>query len=114
MSEILIISFILLGSVFTVFAGIGIVRFPDVYIRMHAATKVGTLGSGLIMIGVAIEFGDTAVVIRCALIAIFLLLTAPIGAHMIGRAAMRTGIVPWTQPGSKARDGDTQGRDSHR
>ncbi|MEM6477814.1 MAG: monovalent cation/H(+) antiporter subunit G, partial [Pseudomonadota bacterium] len=77
-------------------AGIGIYRLPDVFIRMHAATKVGTLGSGLIMAGAAVHFGDSAVVVRCILIVFFLLLTAPIGAHMIGRAALSIGIKPWT------------------
>ncbi len=85
----------LLGSALTVLAGIGIVRLPDVFIRMHAATKVGTLGTGLIMVGVALHFADTAVTIRGVLTMLFLLLTAPIGAHMIGRAALRTGIEPW-------------------
>lgn len=86
---------LLLGSALTVFAGIGVVRLPDVFIRMHAATKVGTLGTGLIIAGVATYFGDPGVIIRCVLIVIFLLLTAPIGAHMIGRAALRIGIEPW-------------------
>lgn len=87
---------LLLGSVLALFAGIGIVRLPDVFIRMHAATKVGTLGSGLIIAGAAVHFGDLGTVVRCILIVLFLLLTAPIGAHMIGRAALRIGIVPWT------------------
>ncbi|MDU8944833.1 monovalent cation/H(+) antiporter subunit G [Ovoidimarina sediminis] len=86
---------LILGGVFTVLAGVGIVKLPDVFIRMHAATKVGTLGSGLIMAGTAVHFGDVAVIIRCMLIVVFLLLTAPIGAHMIGRAALRIGVVPW-------------------
>ena len=86
---------VLLGGLFTVLAGIGIVRLPDVYIRMHAATKVGTLGSGLILIGVALHFGDPAVILRCVLIVLLLILTAPIGAHMIGRAALRTGVELW-------------------
>ena len=86
---------VLLGGVFTVVAGIGILRLPDVFIRMHAATKVGTLGSGLILAGVGVHFGDPGVVLRCVLIFVFLMLTAPIGAHMIGRAALRIGIVPW-------------------
>jgi multicomponent Na+:H+ antiporter subunit G len=101
MSEWIVIALLLMGSAFTVFAGVGIVRFPDVFIRMHAATKVGTLGSGLIMAGVAVHFADPAVVVRCILIAVFLLLTAPIGAHMIGRAALRIGITPW---GVRAKD----------
>ena len=87
--------FLLIGSALTVLAGVGIVRLPDVFIRMHAATKVGTLGTGLILVGVALHFGDIATLIRCVLIILFLLLTAPIGAHMIGRAALRIGIEPW-------------------
>lgn len=94
MIEIAAILFIL-GSAFTAAAGIGTLRLPDVFTRMHAATKVGTLGSGLIMAGVGFFFGDPAVVLRCILIVFFLLLTAPIGAHMIGRAALRIGIKPW-------------------
>ena len=101
MSEIIMLVLILIGSAFTVLAGVGIVRLPDVFIRMHAATKVGTLGSGLIIAGFAVHFADQGVVVRCVLIVFFLLLTAPIGAHMIGRAALRIGIVPW-QP--KAED----------
>jgi len=94
---------LLVGSFLTVLAGVGIVRLPDVFIRMHAATKVGTLGTGLIIAGVGIYFGDDpSVVIRCVLIVLFLLLTAPIGAHMIGRAALRSGITPW-QPPSRAK-----------
>jgi multicomponent Na+:H+ antiporter subunit G len=87
---------VLLGSALTVLAGVGIVRLPDVFIRMHAATKVGTLGSGLIIAGVALHFADPSVVIRCVLVVFFLLLTAPIGAHMIGRAALRVGVQPWS------------------
>ncbi|MEL7091459.1 MAG: monovalent cation/H(+) antiporter subunit G [Pseudomonadota bacterium] len=87
---------IILGSLMTLAAGVGILRLPDVFTRMHAATKVGTLGSGLIMAGVAVQFGEPAIVLRCVLIVFFLLLTAPIGAHMIGRAALRIGIEPWT------------------
>ncbi|MEM6304909.1 MAG: monovalent cation/H(+) antiporter subunit G [Pseudomonadota bacterium] len=88
---------ILAGSAMTASAGIGIVRLPDVFTRMHAATKVGTLGSGLILAGTAVHFGDPGVVLRCVLIIFFLLLTAPIGAHMIGRAAMRLGIPVWNR-----------------
>ena len=88
MSELIAFSLILLGSALTAAAGIGIVRLPDVFTRMHAATKVGTLGSGLILAGAAVHFGEAAVVLRCMLIIFFLLLTAPIGAHMIGRAAL--------------------------
>lgn len=87
---------ILLGGFMTVLAGVGIVRLPDVFIRMHAATKVGTLGAGLVMAAAAFYFGELSVVVQCVLIVLFLLLTAPIGAHMIGRAALKSGVKPWT------------------
>lgn len=95
MSTAIAATLILLGGLFGAIAGIGILRLPDVFIRMHAATKVGTLASGLIMAGVAVQFDDPAVLLRCVLIVVFLLLTAPIGAHMVGRAALRIGIEPW-------------------
>ncbi|MGR3496358.1 monovalent cation/H(+) antiporter subunit G [Citreimonas sp.] len=86
---------ILTGAALMLVAGIGILRQPDVFIRMHASTKVGTLSSGLIMLGVAIHFEEPAVIFKVVLIVLFLLLTAPIGAHMIGRAALRIGVEPW-------------------
>ena len=95
MSELITSILILSGSIMTVAAGIGILRLQDVVTRMHAATKVGTLGSGLIMAGVAVHFGQLDIILRCVLIIVFLLLTAPIGAHMIGRAALRLGIPVW-------------------
>ncbi|WP_082181797.1 monovalent cation/H(+) antiporter subunit G [Aestuariivita boseongensis] len=84
-----------LGGAFTLIAGIGIFRMPDVFIRMHASTKVGTLGSGLIMAGVCVHFAEPLVIFKAILVILFLLLTAPIGAHMIGRAALRIGVKPW-------------------
>ncbi len=99
MSELLASILILLGSGMTAVAGIGILRLPDVFTRMHAATKVGTLGSGLILAGAAVHFGEAGIVLRCVLIVFFLLLTAPIGAHMIGRAALRLGIPVWGASG---------------
>jgi len=104
MSDVIVSVLILLGSAMTASAGIGIVRLPDVFTRMHAATKVGTLGSGLILAGAAVHFADPAIVLRCVLVVVFLLLTAPIGAHMIGRAALRLGLPIWT-----AKNKDTQG-----
>ncbi|MEL7300368.1 MAG: monovalent cation/H(+) antiporter subunit G [Pseudomonadota bacterium] len=95
MSETIVALLLLLGGVLSLLAGVGILRLPDVFTRMHAATKVGTLGSGFIMAGAAVFFGTSDVIIRAVLIVFFLLLTAPIGAHMIGRAALRLGITPW-------------------
>ncbi|NJM33541.1 MAG: monovalent cation/H(+) antiporter subunit G [Rhodomicrobium sp.] len=93
MSETLIAILILAGSFFAVIAAIGVLRLPDVLIRMHASTKAGTLGCGLILLAVAIHWGSqTGVVVKALAAIAFLLVTAPVGAHMIGRAAYRTGV----------------------
>lgn len=86
---------LVLGGFFVLVAGLGIFRMPDVYIRMHAATKAGTLGVGLTLAAVAMHFGDIEIAIRAILAILFLIITAPVAAHMIGRAAHRTGAAQW-------------------
>lgn len=93
--EAIMIALTLLGGFFCFVAGLGILRLPDVLIRMHASTKAGTLGSGLILVAVAIYFADTATITRAVATILFLLITAPVAAHMIGRAAYRSGIPLW-------------------
>lgn len=83
---------VILGGAFAFIAALGILRLPDVLVRMHASTKAGTLASALILSAVALHQGDLAVTIKVALAVLFLLLTAPLAAHMIGRAAVRTGV----------------------
>jgi multicomponent Na+:H+ antiporter subunit G len=89
MIDILIGVFLLLGGFFCVIAAIGVLRLPDVLTRMHASTKAGILGSSLILIGAAIYLQDTQLTARVIAIILFLMLTSPIGAHMIGRASVR-------------------------
>ncbi|MGF1553471.1 MAG: monovalent cation/H(+) antiporter subunit G [Paracoccaceae bacterium] len=84
--------FVLLGAGLVVIAAIGLVRMPDVLMRMHASTKAGTLGAGFVMLGTAIGFEDTGASARAIGALAFLLLTAPVAAHMIGRAAYRSGV----------------------
>ncbi len=86
---------LLAGASFGALAGIGVVRMPDVYIRMHAATKAGTLGAGLVLIAAAVHFADVGVAARVVAAVLFLVLTAPVAAHMIGRAAYRGGVPLW-------------------
>ena len=93
--ELFMTACVLLGGFFAFVAGLGGLRLPDVLIRMHATTKAGTLASGLIMLAVAAGFGDAPTVARAVAIVIFLLITAPVGAHMIGRAAFRSGVALW-------------------
>ena len=93
--ELVLSALVLLGGFFAFVAGLGVLRLPDVLIRMHATTKAGTLASGLIMVAVALGFGDAPTIARAVVIVVFLLLTAPVAAHMIGRAAVRSGTPLW-------------------
>ena len=86
---------LLSGGGFACLAAIGLVRMPDVYIRMHAATKAGTLGAGLVLVAVALQASDGSTVVRALAAIVFLLITAPVAAHMIGRAAYRSGVPLW-------------------
>lgn len=95
MFELVIAALVLLGGFFCLVAGLGILRLPDVLMRMHASTKAGTLGSGLILVAVAVYFGDLATITRAVAAILFLLITAPVAAHMIGRAAFRVGVPLW-------------------
>ncbi len=95
LSDVIVAFLLLSGGFFSLVAALGVARLPDVFIRMHASTKAGTLGGGLIMAAVAVELWDAGVTARVLAIIAFLLLTAPIAAHIIGRAAYRIGVPLW-------------------
>jgi multicomponent Na+:H+ antiporter subunit G len=97
MIDLLIALLLILGGGFSAIAGLGVLRLPDVLIRMHASTKAGTLGVGLIVIAVAVAKGELLVTSKAVLIIVFLLLTAPVAAHLIGRAAYRSGTPLWSR-----------------
>ena len=81
------------GAFFIFVAGIGTLRMPDVFTRMHAITKAGTLGVGLCMAAVGIHFAtEVEIVARAAAVVAFTLLTSPASAQMIGRAAYLIGV----------------------
>lgn len=92
MSELIVAGLVLVGGLFGALGALGLIRLPDVLIRMHASTKTGTLACGLIIVAAAVFFGSPEITIRAIAIILFLLLTAPIAAHMIGRAAFSTGV----------------------
>jgi len=78
------------GSAFTLLATIGVLRFPDLYTRMHAASKAGAVGGGMILLAVAFVSLDGSVALRAVVGAAFLLLTTPVSAHLLARASHRT------------------------
>ena len=82
----------LIGSFFILVGAIGMFRFPDFYTRLHAATKVVTLGGFGIFLGAALVFNDTLATTRLILIAAFFLLTAPLSGYMVARAGYLHGF----------------------
>lgn len=88
MIEIIAGILVLSGGAFAFIAGLGVLKFSDVLNRMHASTKAGTLGSALTLVATALHFENTSVTTKAVATILFLLLTAPIAAHMIGRAAV--------------------------
>ena len=82
---------LLVGVFLALVAAVGLVRLPDVLSRMHAATKPATLGLLLITVGAAMRMQDAGDAVKLLLVAAFQFLTAPVAAHMIGRAAYRSG-----------------------
>ena len=95
MNEIITAVLLVLGSLFSFVAALGMLRLPDTVIRMHAATKAGTLGAGLILIGEALFYAELGIALRALAAIAFLLLTAPVAAHLIGRAAYFSKIRLW-------------------
>jgi multicomponent Na+:H+ antiporter subunit G len=77
----------LAGAAFALLAAVGVLRMPDVFTRMQASTKASTLGLGCLLLGAALQLGDFASLIRVASIGAFILLTTPVAAHVIARAA---------------------------
>lgn len=89
--DVVVAVLLLGGAVLALLAGIGLLRFPDVFARMHAATKPAALGLLAVLLGTAIALQDTTATTKLLLVAVFQFGTIPVGAHMIGRAAYRSG-----------------------
>lgn len=96
MNEIAAAVLLVVGTLFTVVGSVGLVRLPDFYTRMHAPTKATTVGVSSILAAAALLLpgNGLALAAKAALVIVFLFLTAPIGAHMMARAARHGGIRP--------------------
>ncbi|WP_434043602.1 MULTISPECIES: monovalent cation/H(+) antiporter subunit G [Sorangium] len=91
------------GALFAVgafffFAGtVGLLRFPDVYTRLHALTKADNLGLGFVAAGLALEAGELSVVLKLGITWGLVLLSSAVTCHLIARAAWHGGIRPWSK-----------------
>jgi multicomponent Na+:H+ antiporter subunit G len=83
---------ILVGSGFTLTASIGLLRLPDLYTRMHAASKAGTLGSCVVLLALAVHADDPAISLRAFAGVVFFMLTVPISSHLLAKAAHGAGF----------------------
>lgn len=98
------------GGVFCLLAGIGVLRMPDVYTRMQASTKAGTLGVGFIILAVMFYFDSSLVAAEAFLVIGFLFATAPIASHLIARASYYVRVKAWdrTSPDELRESGDAR------
>ncbi len=92
MIDVVAAALLVTGSLMSLTAAIGLLRFPDVLTRMHAATKPQTVGLLLILGGIAVHFHTLPVLAMVTLVALFQLVTAPVAAHMVARGAYRAGM----------------------
>ena len=85
---------ILAGSFFTIVGAIGLVRMPDVYTRMHAASVTDTLGAGLLLLGFMLQAGFSLVLLKLVFLFLLLFFISPVATHAVANAALQYGIKP--------------------
>ena len=96
---------LLTGGIFALIGGIGLVRFPDVYTRLHAASITDTMAPLLIVLGLVLQSGISILTFKLFLILLFLLFTTPTASHATARAAILAGIKPVTADKSNGQGG---------
>ena len=85
---------VIVGALFSLLSALGVLRFPDLYTRLHAAAKSGVVGAGLIILAIPLAALDPAIAARAVVAVAFLALTTPISAHLLARAALQAGVPP--------------------
>ncbi len=92
------------GAFFLTVSALGLLRFPDFYSRVHAVGKSETLGTMLTLTGLAIYNGWHLSTLKILIIVLLVLIANPTATHAISRAALRTGLAPWTRKGQGGKD----------
>jgi len=95
MKEAIVIFFLVLGTIFIFLAAVGLLKMPDVFLRMSASTIAATLGVSSILTALAIHFYDFGITVHVVGTNLFLFLTVPVGAHLMGRAAHKANYKQW-------------------
>ncbi len=94
-TELLGGSVAVLGAAFCLAGSVGLIRFPDVYTRLHALTKADNVGLFLILVGMTLASGNGALALRFLLAWVFLLVGSATASHAVARYAYRDGVQPW-------------------
>jgi len=97
MTNILTIILLIAGAVFFLAGTIGLLRFPDVYTRLHALTKADNVGLGLLLAGLALQAESWTIAVKLLLIWLLILLASSSVAHLVARTAQKRGIKLWTR-----------------
>jgi len=95
MSDLIGYILIIIGILFNIFGCIGLVRFPDVYNRLQASTKCVTLGTIMLLVGVALVAASGPIGAKAIICAVFILLTSPTAAHAIAKGSHISGVELW-------------------
>lgn len=92
--DVLSWALILSGTFFIIIGAIGLIRMPDVYTRMHGASLIDSIGSGLLILGLIIQAGPTIVAIKLAILYGLIFFTTPVASHAVAQAALTGGVEP--------------------
>ncbi|GAB3651948.1 monovalent cation/H(+) antiporter subunit G [Echinicola sediminis] len=109
--EIFSVVFILMGVVFMLLAAIGLVRFPDFYIRNSASTKAAILGLGLILLGTGLYYNQLVIFVELMAIFLFIFLISPLTSHIVARAAFKTKVPFWDRTNLDDLKGQEKGKE---
>lgn len=87
--------FLILGALFILISAIGILRLPDLFMRMHATTKTNSMGITLLLGATMMAFPQLTIILKSLLVLVFIYLTTPLGSHMIGKAGLIRKTKKW-------------------
>ncbi len=90
--------FIGIGLLFFLSGTVGLIRFPDIYTRLHALTKADNIGLGFVVCGLSLQSGNWAVIVKLLLIWLLVLIASSASCHLIASSGMEKKIKPWTRP----------------
>lgn len=108
MNDIIVMAMSTIGALFILVAAVGIIRMPDFYLRLSVTVKAATFGIGFILGAAALYFREFEFTTKVFSILFFLILTAPVSGHIIGRTAYRTGVRIWKSEGKEGKFEDPE------